>query len=242
MGDVIVDPDKEATWPAGLATYIYERGAGLGNFNQPASDLRLGADGDPSALEQLGGAHLLLYHSTRLLPHEVDWVRNEGLLMLTEELVNRRADAALRAGYLDADMHALLAESNAFAAGEAEYRENQVCFTLGGDVFREDPDAAAPLLEDWGGEAIYRGSANAKVARVKRLGIPTIIVAGVDIATPPRPEIHPGMAEVFLGKHLGLSGSWADVFLHRSVGAEHILGIWQPGSQNYDRFPGLPRG
>src|SRR5215211_481668 len=50
---------------------------------------------------QLVGERLLAYHCTRLLAHEVEWVRREGLLPLSEDLVGRRIDTAREYGYVD---------------------------------------------------------------------------------------------------------------------------------------------
>jgi hypothetical protein len=47
-------------------------------------------------------------------------------------------------------------------------------------VFREDPDAAAPLLQAWGSEAVYRHAEDGPGAAAMRMGTPTIISAAVD--------------------------------------------------------------
>jgi hypothetical protein len=226
---MIVDLDDEATWPEGIRRYVGHQSRHVGGTVRHASDLRpYSTDGD-TFLDLLDGRPIRLYHCTRLLPHELEWVQGEGLHPLTEALVRRRIDGARERDLINPVLQAALLRENVFAAGTSDGRQDQVCLIAGTAVFREDPHAAAPLLEAWGGEAIYRRAENGLGAAAMRLGTPTIISAAVDPGGAPRPRCFPGLPEVFIGRHMDMTGTGADVFLPRGVPAVDILDVWQPG-------------
>jgi hypothetical protein len=94
---------------------------------------------------------VLVYHCTRLLPHERDWIKAEGLLPLTAGLVERRIRAALAGGYLSGAEHHELLRLNVFARSEQDGRENQICVVAGRESFDDPYSGWESLLATWGG-------------------------------------------------------------------------------------------
>ena len=76
-----VDPDEACTWPAALCDALAEAVADV-DPETAASDLEVPlSDTEVTAL--LDGRPLRVYHATRLLPHEIESVRGDGLHALT---------------------------------------------------------------------------------------------------------------------------------------------------------------
>ncbi|GAA2181964.1 hypothetical protein GCM10009847_25670 [Leucobacter tardus] len=237
MGDAI-ELDDVRTWPECLQQ----------RFAEPSSELAPLTD--ELLVELLEGRPLRMYHATRLLPHEVDRIKAEGLLRLTHELVQSKLDDAVRVGAMT---EAQAVEARAGSIIETKYegrREGQVCFVLSLDKFEHSPGDVGPLLSSWGGESIYHVAAldPPRRALMRSLGLPSIVAADVPLSTP-LPYTSPSLSSVIawharpretLGNETPRSS--ADVFLTADVPAANIATIWQAGSPEYDRFEGLPSG
>lgn len=83
------------------------------------------------------GHALRAFHCTRLLPHEEEWIRNRGLLLLTEQLVMERIERAVDVGAVTRQTADDLLRSHVFATREHDNREKQVCFFLSPRVFED---------------------------------------------------------------------------------------------------------
>jgi hypothetical protein len=228
---VIADPDDEATWPAGLRDYLLQLPLGGSSYT---SDLHLDPEVEQRFRDILAGAKCRVYHCTRLLPHELEWVKAEGLIPLTQELIARRIRVLEEVGGMTDAIGAAARGQSDQAAYWRGSREGQVCLILGSRIFSAEPNGAAPLLQGWGGEAVYRNIAGDELTVSP--GTPTIVVAAVDFNVEPRPLCFPDACNVFVGLLHELEGPWSDVHLHRGVPPEDILDIWQPGDRSYDRW------
>ena len=140
-----------------------------------------------NALRRLLNPHRLeMVHCTKLLPHEIENIKNNGLRILTTELVKERINAVFEQGYLNeqerdfllADYQRKLKNSN-FQA-----RQNQLWFVtpkhLGSELC-----GAGRLFTSWGGESVYNehDSMQTHIAgKLKTMGIPCIVKAKVLIA------------------------------------------------------------
>lgn len=237
MGDAI-HLDDVRTWPEGLQQ----------RFAEPSPDRAPLTD--ELFVELLEGRPLRMYHATRLLPHEVDRIRGEGLLRLTHELVQSKLDDAVRVGAIT---EAQAIEARAGSIIETKYegrREGQVCFVLSLDKFEHLPGDVRDLLSSWGGEGIYHVAALAPEhkALLSSLGLPSIVAADVHLSVP-LPYSTPSLPPVFASRagasKPGYDGdprpSSADVILRADVPASGIGAIWQPGCREYDRFTQLPK-
>lgn len=111
MPDVpLVDADHPGTWPTALTDAIDYACSSFRSSIPPESDYsilaELAADEyefvldamEPWIRHALRGTMLLVHHATRLLAHEVDAVRSEGLLRATRDRVKLRHDLAREAG------------------------------------------------------------------------------------------------------------------------------------------------
>ncbi len=238
----IIEVDDATSWPDNVlraATNLAEQFRGSANY---ASDLKL-LEFDEAFCKELAGSLVKAYHATRLLPHELALIREQGLLPLSKELVERRLNLAAQNSAITPAERDQLHAKNVFQIGNHGSRGDQVCLFLSTADLEDEASGVDDLLSTWGGEAIYWNVIDAELGpRLKGLGIPTLVVAGLDLSVSEvNDSIFPGVAHVFVGRLLDLKKCDADVLLHRPVPPEHILDFWQPGSPEYDRFSELPR-
>ncbi|MFZ4283051.1 hypothetical protein [Streptomyces rhizosphaericola] len=251
VGLPIVDVDVPVTWPAplvGLVGELAEAARRLGHAPENYQDVDL-VPYEDTALALLEGHLVRARHHTRLLDHEKDAIRSQGLRLLDARLVSDRLDQAHKLGYLTEAEHETLRTVNETVPGQCVpgRREGQVCLTLSAAAQLHHIHGIHRLLTYWGGEAIYwqhcEGSP-ALATKLRSLGVPSVVSALLDLATPgrQRPSIFPSLVHVFVGKALGHDPADADVFYKSSIPPQRIESIVSPGDVAYDRFPGLPRG
>lgn len=236
----VVDVDDPNTWPPAVGEAI-ERWHLAAPPIDYVQDLPIQPEIDAQVRELLGQHPLRMVHGTRLLEHEAELVRTQGLRPFSEDLFTERLDAALAAGALDAADHAALRDGQ-IAVSEpcrAAGREDQVCLTVGRSVL-DNPWAVERLLGVWGGEGIsYSTAGCAREASLTLLGSPTIVVCAVVLGDAPA-RLMPQLATLLLAARRGqpLHG---DVFLPRPVHASEIELLATPGHPVYDEHPDLPR-
>ncbi|MGW3387355.1 hypothetical protein [Streptomyces cinereoruber] len=247
----IVDVDVPATWPRSLADLVGEL-ADDARYTDHAPEYYQDLDllsYEGTVLAHLEGHLVRARHHTRLLEHEKDAIRAQGLRLLNAQLVNDRLDQAHMLGCLTDAEHERLRSVNETVPGQRGWgrREDQVCLTLSAAPQTHHVDGIHRLLTYWGGEAIYwqhcEGSP-ALAAKLRSLGVPSVVTALLDLATPV-PEGHnvfPSVVHVFVGKALGHEPADADVLYRSPIPPQRIESIVSPGDQAYDRFPHLPRG
>ena len=144
-----MDPDEVCTWPAALCDALAEAVADW-ILETAASDLEVPlSDTEVTAL--LDGRPLRVYHATRLLAHEIESVRGDGLHALTPELVERRIGGAVNAGAITATDAERFRAQTVYANGSRGRRSDQVCAVAGLSAFTEGWRGVWPLLNTWGG-------------------------------------------------------------------------------------------
>lgn len=239
-----IDPDEPETWPPALTAWVEETSR---RYLRPqCSTESLGGEpGAPDgALALLDGRPVRAYHSTRLLPHECDAIRGEGLHLLTPELVQRKLTGALDSGALSRAEYHALASRTAYEV-QPEWapsgRGGMVWATVGRSLFRDDPHAVTPLLTHWGGEGIYMQQQDQR-AIVADIGTPSIVVLNLH----PSEDRHttcfmPTLSSVLRAVAVGTEDPHADVRHRVPIPASGIVDIWQPGHPEYDVYPGLPQ-
>jgi hypothetical protein len=175
-----------------------------------------------------------------LLPHEAQDIRSVGLRLLDEKLVEDRIRLAIAHGALTGAGRRCAETGNIYAINNLAGRERKVCLVAGRTCFDESPHGCTPLLSHWGGEAIRGGPQD--VPALATIGTPSIVVARVNLTRPHNdPYSWPGLANLFVGKLLGLSGRCADILYPDAISGRDIIDIWQPGHPDYDRHVALPR-
>lgn len=236
--DLVVDVDRPETWPEATRRWTADRADRLdaghtcdlpGWLDEKEDDLRA----------TFGGRKLLAYHCTRLLPHELDSIRVQGLRLLDKALVQDRIAAAIEHG-LSATARAHAETGNIYAIKNLDHREHQVCFVIGRSTLDEHHSGCAPLLDHWGGEAIRGGPADSPA--LAGVGTATIVVARLNLTSSWRRSVtFPSLAKIFVGTLLGTEDRGADVFYRDPVPPQDVVDIWQPGHPEYDRHAQLPR-
>ena len=101
----VVDPADQSTWPADVRTEVERLAAQCreqadNTPETPSYELSLGhidaaCDAEGSFRGLLDGTLVALFHATRLLPHEDEMVRNEGLVVLGEDHRSHRLDRVI---------------------------------------------------------------------------------------------------------------------------------------------------
>jgi hypothetical protein len=188
----------------------------------------------------LDGYLLRAYHATRLLPHEADAIRTQGLLILSERLVTDRLDTAHHHGHLtDAERHTLLAGRTL-----DDNRVDKVCLYLSATTPIRDAHGLRLLLTNWGGEGIYWQHVhndNPLHTKLRSFGTPTIVVANLDLTAADRVLIFPGVVHALVGTALGLSDIGASIHYYAPIPPTHIERLIQPGDPDYPQHPILPQ-
>jgi len=102
---VIVDPADPSTWPAAVLAEVEHlaaecRAQDANTSSTLSYELSLGHpdashEAEARFRQLLDGTLVALFHATRLLPHEQESIRREGLFVLTEERRSRRLDRVI---------------------------------------------------------------------------------------------------------------------------------------------------
>ncbi|MEV6857449.1 hypothetical protein AB0M89_27025 [Streptomyces microflavus] len=243
VGLPIVDVDVPATWPAplvGLVGELADKARLSVHAPENYQDLDLTSHED-TALALLEGHLVRARHHTRLLDHEKDAIRAQGLRLLDAQLVNDRLHQAHALGYLTVQERERLQAVNETVPGQRGRgrREGQVCLTLSAAAQLHHVHGIHRLLTYWGGEAIYRqhGEGSPALAtKLRSLGVPSVVTALLDLAAAgqQRPSIFPSLVHVFVGKALGHDPANADVFYESPIPLQRIESIVSPGDLAYD--------
>jgi hypothetical protein len=238
-GHPLIDPDDRQSWPAWLCEVIADVDARTDDADA-TSDLPVTTEDDAAVREALNGCRLVAYHATRLLPHEPDGIREQGLRVFGRALFDDRINAAFGAGELDAHQRDELLLAHMFAVGEVTKRGKRsgVATTLGVASF---DNGGWRLLSTWGGEGIYfSGGALHLQPLLGSLGVPAIIQVRVPIeARAQDQQCWPCLARLMLAEWRGMHAG-ADLVHPNPIPGRDVLQIWQPGHARYDAIPGLP--
>jgi len=195
-----IEANFENTWPEGLLRGLEAHRDALSAFqlerahidaaayedvmlriNRPSNPHQAAWDEALALAEQTtASGHLLGFHATRLMKHEVEEIKRSGLQPLSVELLQRRLGAAQKAGALTAEEYRRLFACHQ-AACENRLGRMAFCFT---HAQLKDEGGVGRLLGSWGGEALYNSHEDdAKTGPLlKGLGSPCIVVAAVGVA------------------------------------------------------------
>jgi hypothetical protein len=227
----VIAVDDARTWPPGIRAAVDRAAArldrDLGDFGAVGHD-------DEMVFRASLAPHLVkAFHATRLLPHEVRWIRDQGLRPLTRQLIADRVQGASKLGFITAEDLAKLQTANVFHDGNHS-RAGHVWFFLSRRIFDESVGSYWPLISEWGGEGIYMSRAGKPLRPLLRtLGQPAIVVAGVDLSA----AIHttPGTLMTFLGHRLRVRGIFGGVRHSGLVPPREVLDVWLPGHPEFNK-------
>jgi hypothetical protein len=243
-----IDPANPATWPPHVATLVddltseaAELVGPLGDL--PASDLpgNIGYDLAEKWQEKfdsvVGDQPVLAYHATRLLRHEADWIRSDGLHVLTQDLIERKVTAAANVlpDLIEASIAHGLRHTGPLTWQHGVIREGLVHVFTPLDLVNTAPYGFDRLLGDWGGEAIAWtndvGAVKAAIRAISAHATPTIIEAAVHVT---EFEWFAGLWPVFVGRNANMDNAAKEQPLDRSVPADRIVTLITP---DHPRWP-----
>jgi hypothetical protein len=191
MARRIVDIEDPLTWPEALCELLARSkdvlsgcarkegeidavpGARFTTLNEFAGGKR---DVVRRGEEILATSRILGFHCTRLLPYEVESVRNEGLKLPSPEFLRERIERAVREGYLRRSLANALSDKN---QAEDSNRRGKIGFVHGSWSLKQS--GARPLLGSWGGEALYGSHEGDPMTGpvLRKLGEPYVVVAAL---------------------------------------------------------------
>lgn len=245
----IVEIDRPADWPTDVKAYIQARAEAVPDHVTDGGDLPFEVDlaeCDIELRDLLTDRWLRSFHATRLLDYEVEDVQTSGLRVLSKSLVEDRQDKALANHVITRVEHAALRESSVFTAGGkmVQHRTGKICLVGNAHPLHDRPSGFWHQLSSWGGEAQYMTSAWDLLdsARVKRLGLPAIVVALLDVSDPAVAVVTShALIYAFVASHRGMANVRSQIDFEADIAGAQIEDIWQPGQQEYDQFERLPR-
>ncbi len=220
----IVDVDDTTSWPAELVGFIEEQSETADLESNPFMSAE-----DEILLSLLDSMHLLVYHATRLLPHEEIDIRTSGLQILTKELITKKIQSAVAGGFLEKNIGSeLLADSTLWSDPRA-HRADQICFVLGKTPFEREDPGLCPLFSIWGGESINFTKVGSKYkSLLRKIGEPAVIKAVLPLTRQAILHAHPGFSASFI-KVFRNEPDASDVFWkNKSIPGSCIIDIVRP--------------
>ena len=126
---------------------------------------------------------IVSYHCTRLTQEEIVDIRQEGLRVLTTDLVDKRLEQCLSHGYLEQAAYERIKNSPHLSESLNDKngkRTDMIHFCANRSTLQDCVDVYR-LFRSWGGEALYWGhEQDAYLAPVLgRIGIPCIVVCAI---------------------------------------------------------------
>ena len=126
---------------------------------------------------------IVSYHCTRLTQEEIVDIKQEGLQVLTTNLVNKRLEQCLSHGYLNQVEYERIKNSPHLPKSLNDIngkRTGMIHFCANRSTL-QDCDAVYRLFRSWGGEALYWGhEEDTDLAPVLgRIGVPCIVVCAI---------------------------------------------------------------
>jgi hypothetical protein len=243
----VVDLEAPHSWPPEVRDRLEgfaQRLSGRPGFRPAdvyANDLSFGLHTDLD-LEAEIRAHLaselvLMYHGTRLLPHEVDTIRADGLRLLTDDLRRDKVDGA-RTHYPEllsqVEAELLLASGPLSWGIHHQVRRGELCVVAPLSIIAGE-EGMRPLLEDWGGESLAwaahdRDQAGIDCGRairaLSKASLPSIIEVAIRGSELPATT---DLWRVMVGSILVCNEPWNEWHLHTAISRQDIVDILQPG-------------
>jgi len=246
----MIDPGDPESWPEDVRSAVEDlvrrcRNVKDNEADTASYDLRLEYvdavfDVEREFRELVGSRRVALYHATRLLAHEQDAVRMEGLVVLDEDHRSRRLDRVidLYGDEIGAERLEGLRRAGPLSWDRA-HRQGRLgrlfAVTPLQETFDDAGSGMTVFLENWGGESFYWAARDSEeLAEIIRLltarSTPIIVELAVEPAWLDRLT---GLWQVFVGR----LGEWpraCQVFsLACSVPPDRIVRLLDPSSEGW---------
>jgi hypothetical protein len=250
MRPAAIDPADQSTWPQDVMDEVCRlvarcREQDENTMDTVSCELRLeSVDAAEHAEEEirsiLGDRTLAMFHATRLLRHECDAIRQEGLVVLDEDHRSRRLDRVIEVygdQIGDGRLERLRA-SGPLSGGRAK-RESRLgklhVVTPLQASFDDGGSGMTVFLERWGGESFYCAAEESDELRVTiglltERSVPAIFKVAVHARSA---SGYSGLWPVFAGQLGGWPAACQVFCLHESVPPDRILAMLDPSSAGW---------
>lgn len=231
-----------SSWPEPVRSFVAEQAERVVGSTEFTADL----PGELIEREEefhslFGDRRLLAFHSTSLFEHEIDEIQQGGLRLLSADLVAEKIGRAHSLGAISAAQRDHCLARNVYAIDNTVGREGRICLVVGRSIFDGHGGGLTPFFAGWGGEAMNGGPGPDEDPVLGERGRPSIVAAAVDLGVlGERPYAAPGLAKVFVGRHLVLADASGEIHVKADIPVECILDIWHPGDPDYDCHRSLP--
>lgn len=222
-----VDVDDPTTWPPDVRRTVVDA-ADLIHDPDNTTDLEPGDEARQRIAEALDGCRVLVHHATRLHPHEVAMVREQGLRTLDDDLIREKLDACVTHGLLSPIARDELWAQRAPLDDDMAVRAGMVWATSSRASISEQNSGARALLQNWGGEATYWR--HERSGRLRGFGDPMVVSFTIDAVEDRAHRWSPGLANALLGTHLRLPDSTSDVRILHPIVSGDIVDIAAPSA------------
>lgn len=220
----IVDLDDQSTWPEEVVTFIREKSESIDMEENSSMSI-----GDHILLSFLRTSYLLVYHATRLLPHEKEDIRANGLRILTGEFAAKKIRDAVEYGYLTERIGNELQHGTTSWDDSDGERINQICLVFGKSPFKLQELGLRYFFEEWGGEFISYTDAGGKYKTcLKQIGEPAIVKALLPITAESSLVISPELIVSFIEAIRGENASSTIHLNNEAISSKYILNILRP--------------
>lgn len=193
-------------------------------------------------LEVLDDRRIVLYHATRLLPHEVARVQQLGLLTLSEEGRDRRLDKVIEqyGKVINPERLEALRRSGPLAR-DPHQRSARLGILYGvtplGDTFEDAGSSMTVFLENWGGESFYWSDEDVDetIRELTRRSIATIVEFAVPASWL---DSNSYIWQMFVGQLHGWEGACGEFRIGQSIPPKQILDLLHEDSPRWPREVG----
>jgi hypothetical protein len=241
---MLVDLDDPETWPE-LVRVRAEQWDDAGLTTTEAAE----AEAEFSSL--LAGSQLLAYHAPRLLPHEEEAIKHEGLQPVSATLTRQRLRLARENGYLTESAEDELQRLAPFLNEsdiDRPWREGRgrgIFLMIGRGPLEDGLCPIAEWLGIWGGPSLYESipgfpQESELLTLLRSLGRPVIFKAKLEFRSEHFQQ--PGAARFrsMFSDALKTPGFGCEVCYCAPLPTENIVALC-PGDAEYDGLGDLPR-
>jgi hypothetical protein len=156
--------------------------------------------------EFLKGCSIVGYHCTRLLPEEIKIIKENGLILLSKELIQSKFNLALSSGYISTKQYETLIKSKNIKESldnQHGHRTGMIWFCPNRSTLKDASDVYR-LFRSWGGEAVYNGHEDEDgvddIPILRSIGIPSIVKCAIPIIN--ANQYHSSYGERFLSYYI----------------------------------------
>jgi hypothetical protein len=251
----LIDPADRSTWPSDVRAEAERlavrcRQQPDNTSCTPAYELSLGHvdasyEAEARFRDVVGDRFIALFHATRLLPHELEAVRHEGLVVLTKDHRNQRLDRVIElyADYLGAQRLECLRHSGPLSWRRGDGRLGVLFGVTPLQVAFDDAgEGMTVFLSHWGGESFYwsaKESSDLKktIQLLTERSSPAIVEVGVRARSL---NTYGRLWPVFVAQLDRWRQPWHEYWTQESIPPEHVVTILDPRSDRWPLSPGAP--